>query len=1174
MCRGPVVPMLLWTLLLCSILCSQARAAFVSFENCLDPIIINSSPLQLQFIPSVAAATFNTTDSSHNMNVTVWGNVSGSATPLTPLPPPTDRSWTNPNITVGKIADIEGTVASTLSSKVTYLSYTPYQNYSRFCDQLINGTCPLGPVFVANSTDISRLPAFSLAHQFYSTYSFTTFSATLRLTSGGTQAIPLACISVSVTPDLGRSLSNLLTYLPLAILLLVGAATISAAIYSPWGSADIFKWTSNYGRDVDVLRLITPGFGDCLQYIQYVVLTGALSLNYPGYYQPVVSQASWSTLMFNASFVSHASGRQSLADGIYIANGTYGLDRLSQLVGMADVEDIWTGMTVWLLSIITCVTGITLVGFLVQWGYRHLSGIQEEDLRHRNLPFAIGNVVRILFNFFFLPIVALSMFQLVIALQSHWYTTALAAVLLLILLLFATRVVWLISRTKPRSFLFDDLETVLLYGPLYNTYSDDAAPFAMITIFLTFIRGVAIGAVQPSGIAQLVLLAICEVVQILTLHAIRPFAPPTSMNAYHTFFATTRLVATLLSVAFVPSLGVSEGPKGWIGYAILLLHAVVLVFGFFLNAIQTLIEVGARLAGAGGEAGGAARGGLTKVFGMRQLSRRTPRRDVSTRLSAGSNAAMLSPSIHRKSDLPSLIDTRARSPSGSSAVLLNRHGRPNSISVVSPGGHNRAGSGSGPYTPTTPGAMSAFSYVPVTTSARGSITGGLTALRSAEPTDPYYRPPRHRRPTIEGPQAGPTHGGGSQISGDGVNREWSTTSADRGENGNDHEGPSISGRETPVPAYLGFNRQDSDANINNSGPSRTDFAVREVDFYYGVRRGPALSDQPTRKLRTGPADPTGPVASASGWFKGLWGGKTKDKGKGFEVVRGARMPPSAERHSKNNTKTDLHSGILGTDTNPGIQAVSRAIYDGPDANPDGETSSLDSYHDDEDDGRGQSNRISEFPPTLPVIDSGDGIELPSRIASKNSRHTSIDNSQLRSAPSVPRKSSKRNTINSRSYAEGEQPFPTIGITSPSRTTIVPQTRLNDPIRPQHRQFDHLRTLSPTSRLPFDSESVSTLDPRHTTYSSGSSSHRHFSSDDIEHHDPAFTDNSSSVLGAFANEPFHDRKTSVGYVQQHRASDNIHKVGLEPGGSPVDLIGSAAEVFDAGRGRSASFGRRI
>ena len=56
-------------------------------------------------------------------------------------------------------------------------------------------------------------------------------------------------------------------------------------------------------------------------------------------------------------------------------------------------------------------------------------------------------------------------------------------------------------------------------------------------------------------------------------------------------------------------------------------------------------------------------------------------------------------------------------------------------------------------------------------------------------------------------------------------------------------------------------------NPNELTRTKTDYAIREVDFYYGIR-GPALSGG-TRKLRTGPANPTGPMSSVTGWFKGF-----------------------------------------------------------------------------------------------------------------------------------------------------------------------------------------------------------------------------------------------------------------------------------------------------------------
>lgn len=364
------------------------------------------------------------------------------------------------------------------------------------------------------------------------------------------------------------------------------------------------------------MRLVTPGFADCLQYIQFIVLTGGLTLNYPGFYQPIVSKAGWSILMFNHSFVSHGSGAPIIEDGVYAVNATYGLDRLRQLTGMSSVMDIWAGMVIYVLIIIALVVLTHDAGWMLRWLYHKLAHIPQEDLESKDLPFAFGNVIRILFNYFLLPIVSLSMFQLVVAPNSPVYTVALAVVLLVVLISFAAWLLVLIVRTRPRSYLFDDFPTVLLYGPLYNTYSDGAVAFSVVSVLLTFIRGVAIGAVQPTGVAQLVLLAICEVVLVLTLMAFRPFHRATSMNIYHGGFAVVRFITILMSVVFAPSLDVPAGPRGWIGYAILLLHGMALIFGFFLNALQTLIEVLARLAGAGGEGGiegRAARGGLVKV---------------------------------------------------------------------------------------------------------------------------------------------------------------------------------------------------------------------------------------------------------------------------------------------------------------------------------------------------------------------------------------------------------------------------------------------------------------------------------------------------------------------------------------------------------------------------------
>ncbi|WEW59009.1 hypothetical protein PRK78_004477 [Emydomyces testavorans] len=1108
------IPLSIFHALLLILLLVPVDAALVPFTNCLADSIIRSTPVQLQFVPRFVTADFNSSSIQKSLKITVYGNVTGLATEE-PYPPPDDPRWSNPNVTTGKIVNVDksNNKYTTLFSHLDILSFTPFKASPRpFCEALVQGECPLGPVFNANTSDLSQLRAFSFTQDLFSTYSFTSILPTFKIHSGDEAGSPLACITADVVPDLRSTLQNTLTYIPLIILILVGVATISAAIFSPWGTTDIFRWTSNYGRDEDLLRLVTPGFGDCLQYIQFIILSGSLTLNYPGFFQPVASQVGWSVLMFNESLVSHGNGTQALKDGVYSVNGTYGLDRMRQYIGMSSGKDIWAGMVVWLLSILVIVTLLLQLAFSFRWIHRKVAHVPEEDLRAKNLPFALGNVIRIVFNYFLLPIVSFSMFQFVIAGSSPVFTVALAAVLLVVLILFAGWLLVLIAKTRPRSYLFDDLPTVLLYGPLYNTFSDSAAPFAWISVLLTFIRGIAIGAVQPSGIAQIVLLAICEVTLVLTIIAFRPFEYPTSMNAYYTVLAIIKCLIILLSVAFVPSLGVSDAARGWTGYVILVMHGVVLIFGFFLNAVQTLIEVIARLLGAGGEGGiegGAARGGLSKVFGMRQLSRRTSRRRHIPRHSLNSEAAMLGSDMERSST--QLDGERARSFSGSSAILL---GRPGAGSRLSTGfeassvygvGQNR-GDGSLPYTPTTPGTVSAFSGAGRHSGGSASPRAGLVKLKHSETADHFYRPPRQRRATLDGiASASRRHSSW----GDWSKRDSSNTVS--GEEIDVTDGPSVSGRVTPAPAYLGVSKDDPDGD-EEAGQPGTDYAVREADFFYRVR-GPALSNAPARKLKTGPADPTGPVSSATGWLRNFFRGKSKEKGRGFEVVRSARAAPPAGLMLPE--EPDVFHEPYRDDPEP-----SKDRERSPEPNAGGTLRNAESS--------GDNGGNAPEAPSLPPIATTDAIELPSRVSSKREL-PQLQGLRIR-PPTIPRKSSKRqSSVDIESGPDGPLKAMSTSYPSTRQELTTPETP-----RPKHLQ---LSSAQQPARLPFTSKSSSTRSDQISSNSAGSSINNPTDEDPAT---PRPTHRSRrSGPERYVSQKRPERPSSLGYVQQHRASDHIH-----------------------------------
>ena len=543
---------------------------------------------------------------------------------------------------------------------------------------------------------------------------------------------------------------------------------------------------------------------------------------------------------------------------------------------------------------------------------------------------------------------------------------------------------------------------------------------------------------------------------------------------------------------------------------------------------------------------------------MRQLSRRNPRRSGRARQSVGSDAAILA----QENDQKSLQwnGNRSRSVSGSSAILLNSQGRAPRQSM----GLDSVSAGGAGDTPISGGA-STFSYLPGSSQAGGQ--GGIVNMKAAETADPYYRPPRPRRTTNENDLIQHTRVRGSMGSSDWANQRWSQHSPDVEGSPMRAGAPTLSGRGTPVPAHLGGNRERSDSRAEDAEDprtSKTDYATREVDFYYGVR-GPALSNQPTRRLKTGPADPTGPVSSAAGWFQSLFGGKTKEKGKGFEVVRSSRAPPSSGRRA--------HSGTIVTaddtpyaDDPSGVQQPERsrdlALSDEGDAigagtrhlSQDEAPSPLDSDEEGSHDGsisdeeewrRQRQSQISPYPPMLPTIETPGGIELPSRIGSKaSSKHPTPrptrDNTQRSKVPTIPRKSSRRDSSTDLSKL-GQRKLSTVAGSAAS--TPRQSARLHTPDdRSGRLPFEsHQKSLSHGTNLSAGGQSVA----------SASSIYPSSSQDVDDDGGLGHARHSSSVFGGL------DRPSSMGYVQQHRASDNIHTASpLRP-----DLIGSTAELVE-------------
>lgn len=760
------------------------------------------------------------------------------------------------------------------------------------------------------------------------------------MNSGDSSHHELACVTAKVVPNIGDSLDAFLAYFPLAILLLVGLATTGAALFSPWGSFNPLHFSSNFHRDEDLLRLMTPGFADCLFYIQYVVLAGSLSLDYPGYYQPIVANGAWSVLLFDYSFVSNKSF-QSVRDGVYAIDfdAPYGLMRLSQLCGLGMVGDVWPGYIIWMLVVV--VSGILLgeamlaVHWLILRLSRHPSSAAK--VGRYSMPYTLGNGIRIIFGYFLFPLTTFTLFQLVTA-SSSPTGSVVAAVLLFVGLLGLTGYVMArIRKRKPRSFLFDDFKSLLIFGPLYNTYTDthdQHALFAWLEPTLNIIRGIACGAAQKSGIAQIALLAIVEIIHLLMIMAFRPFHPSTNTNAYHNVFTCIRFLTIILSIAFIPELHVPPAPKGVIGYIVLCIHAIVLIFGFFLNAFQTLAEILLRLCGVSEGPMDVESAGPKNSFGVRQISTRKSRFGV-PRHQRGADGPYSSQAemLMRAADQ---ADGHSRSGSLGSRLFLN-----SADLSSSPHAHAYSLGGAATAVGTVDSRSTAMTppyYYPSTVRTAGQNYRAAPLsrdLHSMSLSEKRYLTPAEYHNYVGSGGGGSVMASHRSASRNGNSIDLMNTSLDAADM-TDFGADSIAHSQT---ASVGASASDSNAAgymsvaSNNhdysskpaaaaggkrtgrlgslkapnhdevSRPVRrtTDYAVREADFFYG----PANNDAGARQAdRPGAgANASAPTAAAAGvtavatvasqWVKGLFGrGKVKEQHKGFEVVRN-RPPPRA-----------------------------------------------------------------------------------------------------------------------------------------------------------------------------------------------------------------------------------------------------------------------------------------
>ena len=191
------------------------------------------------------------------------------------------------------------------------------------------------------------------------------------------------------------------------------------------------------------------------------------------------------------------------------------------------------------------------------------------------------------------------------------------------------------------------------------------------------------------------------------------------------------------------------------------------------------------------------------------------------------------------------------------------------------------------------------------------------------------------------------------------------------------------------------------------------------------------------------------------------------------------------------------------------------------------------------------SRIPDLAPTLGPIDTGGGIELPSRIGSRASRFSHSQGPSR--APTLPRRSSRRTPSTDQAVLESTSRLSTVMASPPStagRFSTYGSQRL------------HPTQSGLPIRLPFGSTEPSPSPEPSPNHSAASSLYRHEGNGNYDTLAGADLPPPPSIQGG-------DRPPSTGYVHQHMARDSIHNDNQVAGGH----LETSAEFVD--RSRSVS-----
>jgi hypothetical protein len=181
----------------------------------------------------------------------------------------------------------------------------------------------------------------------------------------------------------------------------------------------------------------------------------------------------------------------------------------------------------------------------------------------------------------FLPIVTFAFYQW--TLKDSWASVLLSVLFLLVILgsiILPSFLTTRLARRKGPDALHAHPKHLIAHGPLHAHYRPERWYAFLPVLGALFLRSLFIAFAAGSAMAQVILLLVTEVFLFVTLCVLKPH-PTRGADVFAGYLSLSRIFATGLFIAFVPSLGVKPIPRVVIGIIVALIYSVAVVVSFF-----------------------------------------------------------------------------------------------------------------------------------------------------------------------------------------------------------------------------------------------------------------------------------------------------------------------------------------------------------------------------------------------------------------------------------------------------------------------------------------------------------------------------------------------------------------------------------------------------------------